>query len=396
MNCRLLYLVGRLRAGGLERQLCCLLQTIDRKRYAPALAVWNFREDDFYVDQLREMDIPIYSAPARRSGPSKLRWLRSLASRLHPEVIHSYSFYTNFAAWYAAAGTKVVVVGSVRSDFARSVSEYGFCLGRLSAHWPRAQIFNNFTAAESVQKSYSLFTPRQVFVVRNGVDLERFTKTPLPSGTPVKMLAIGSLTQVKRWDRLLNAALKLKQMHFQFQIRIVGDGPLRWPLERQADDLGINNHVEFMGQRNDIPALLADTLLLAHTSQNEGCPNVVMEAMACGRPVVATDAGDIPFLVEDGKTGFVVRRGDADAFAERLAALIQNPELCERMSEAGRRKAERDFGLERLMRETLAAYQGAGWSHEGNDCSATVTIEDSIRSTDCITFNQECNTSTRR
>jgi glycosyltransferase involved in cell wall biosynthesis len=86
-----------------------------------------------------------------------------------------------------------------------------------------------------------------------------------------------------------------------------------------------------------------------------------MEAMACGRPVVATDVGDVPLLVQDGKTGFVVRRGDETMLVERLANLILKRDLCRQMGEAGRAKAESEFGLERLLGETLAAYLAAGW-----------------------------------
>jgi glycosyltransferase involved in cell wall biosynthesis len=86
-----------------------------------------------------------------------------------------------------------------------------------------------------------------------------------------------------------------------------------------------------------------------------------MEAMACGRAVVATDAGDIPSLVDDGNTGFVVRRGDDEALVNRMLRLVSDRDLCRRMGEAGRSKAEREFGLNRLVEETLAAYQAAGW-----------------------------------
>ena len=86
-----------------------------------------------------------------------------------------------------------------------------------------------------------------------------------------------------------------------------------------------------------------------------------MEAMACGRAVVAMDAGDIPSLVEDGKTGFVVRRGDDAKLVGSHGALITDRDLCRRMGEAGRAKAEREFGLDRLVSETLAAYRAAGW-----------------------------------
>ena len=101
-------------------------------------------------------------------------------------------------------------------------------------------------------------------------------------------------------------------------MQIVGDGYLGESLQRQTQDLGITDFVKFIGHHNDIPSILANATLLAHTSDSEGCPNVVMEAMACGRVVVGTDAGDIPSLVKDGKTGFVVRRGDEATLIQRL------------------------------------------------------------------------------
>jgi glycosyltransferase involved in cell wall biosynthesis len=110
--------------------------------------------------------------------------------------------------------------------------------------------------------------------------------------------------------------------------------------------------------------LLSEATCLVLTSDNEGCPNVVMEAMACGRAVVATDVGDVPYLVEDGKTGFVVRRGDDSMLVERMLSLMTDRDLCQRMGEAGQAKAEREFGLDRFVMETLAIYRAVGWKDE--------------------------------
>jgi glycosyltransferase involved in cell wall biosynthesis len=166
---------------------------------------------------------------------------------------------------------------------------------------------------------------------------------------------------VKRWDRLLKAVSSLKRRGLDFSVRIVGAGPLRESLQQQAQAFNIAGCVEFMGHRDDIPGLLAHATFLVHTSDSEGCPNVVMEAMACGRAVVATGVGDTPAIVEHQRTGFVVPRGDDAALVEHMATLIADRELCRRMGEMGRLKAEREFGIDRLVSETLAVYRAAGW-----------------------------------
>src|SRR6266404_6688011 len=98
MKCRLLYVVGQLGPGGLERQLYLLLQTVDRERYQPEVVVWNYHEDDTYVEPLRTLNIPLHFFPPCYSRYAKLKTFRQLVSQLQPEVIHSYTFYTNFAA----------------------------------------------------------------------------------------------------------------------------------------------------------------------------------------------------------------------------------------------------------------------------------------------------------
>jgi glycosyltransferase involved in cell wall biosynthesis len=128
-----------------------------------------------------------------------------------------------------------------------------------------------------------------------------------------------------------------------------------------AEGLRVEHLFRFLGNRHDIPDLLAGAAFLVHTAEHEGCPNAIMEAMACGRAVVATDAGDAPHLIDDGKTGFVVPKEDEASLADRIATLLKNRELCRTMGDAGRIKAEQTFGLDRMRSETFAAYQTEGW-----------------------------------
>jgi len=360
VECRLLYLVGQLGSGGLERQLYYLLQAMDRKRYQPAVTVWSFREEDSHVPQIRALGVPLYSFPGASSRAAKLAAFRRLVGQLQPEVVHSYSFYTNFAAWWATLGSQTIPIGSIRQDFITERRVAGRVLGRLSARWPGVQICNSLATRRTVAQSVGPFKPTAVYAARNGLDIDRFKPHPLPrKGSSV--LAVGRLFPEKRWDRLLRSVAVIAARGVECSVRLVGEGPLLAELQAQAKQLGVDGRVQFLGIRHDIPALLKDSLFLVHTADAEGCPNVVMEAMACGRAVVATDVGEVPSLVEDGTTGFVVPRGDEALLVERLVTLLADRALCRSMGEAGRAKAEREFGLDRLITETLAAYWAAGW-----------------------------------
>jgi glycosyltransferase involved in cell wall biosynthesis len=334
---------------------------MDRDRYKPAVVVWNFRDNDMYVPQIGALGVPLYSCCTAFSAAAKLGSLRRLVAEFKPRIVHSYSFYTNVLASLAVWGTPAVAIGSVRSDFAPAKKDAGLLLGRLSARWPRSQIFNSFAAAKNAQKTKGIFVPKRLLIVRNGLDLTRFPNLRVSCEGLACVLGVGSLLPVKSWDRLLLAARELKRKKLDFVVRIVGEGPLRRSLEQQAQDIGVTDRVKFIGHVDDIVGVLSHATFVVHTSESEGCPNVVMEAMACGRAVIATDVGDVPALIEDGRTGFVVRCGDDAALVERMVKLISDRSLCCRMGQAGRAKAEREFTLDRLVKETLAAYQSFGW-----------------------------------
>jgi len=360
LNCRLLYLVGQLGPGGLERQLYYLLKAMDRERFKPAVVVWNYSSEDTYVAPIRALDVPLYFMPKGSQGFAKLFLFRNLMNGLNPDLIHSYTFYTNFAAWWAATGTRVIPVGSMRLDFVTERRLAGLLLGKLSALRPSRQICNSNAARIAAEQSGGIFKPRHVWVVRNGLDLDLFRPHPLPETGP-SILAVGRLYPQKRWDRLLRIIAETARRGKRFSVRLAGDGPLLGALKTQARELGIESIVQFLGLQSDIPSLLKDATLLVHTADAEGCPNAVMEAMACGRPVVATSVGEVPFLVDDGKTGFMASPEDETLLASRLTCLLESPGLCRTMGEEGRCKAEREFGLDRLVRNTLCAYRAQGW-----------------------------------
>jgi glycosyltransferase involved in cell wall biosynthesis len=363
-QCRILYLVGQLGCGGAERQLCYLLHYMDREVYSPGVVVLNYSVDDIYVGELHAMGVPLYYFPPEISNLAKLEAIRRLAGRLKAEVIHSFSLHTNFAAYWAALATNTVAIGSVRGDFSRAKKSCGFWRACLNARWPRRQVFNSLSSADKAKRYRELFRPKHIDVVRNGLDLQRFSVRPVKWAKKNHMVGLGSMLPLKRWDRLLRIVWDLKRRGCECTVRIAGDGPQRSRLESQARELAISDSVEFIGVTRDVSRLLEDAKFLVHTSDTEGCPNAVMEAMACGRAVIAMDTGDIPALVEDQKSGFVVAQGDEEGFRDRILQLLADDDLCQRMGSVARAKAERDFGLGKLVTEMLHVYKSAGWGIE--------------------------------
>ncbi len=357
---RIVYLIGQLRLGGYERQLYNLLRVLDRQRYRPAVVVWNAAEASAFSSRIEALGVPLFLLPEARNKPAKLMTLRRLIRSLAPEIVHSYSFYTNFPAWWSTLGTGMIAVGSIRNNFVSERRQAGTLLGRLSARWPALQICNSSAAKIAVERTTGPFKPSKLNMVPNGLDVDAFFGSSDFPATPT-LLAVGRLYSEKRWDRLVAALADLQDKGLSCRARHAGKGPLLSSLQAQAARLGVDHLIEFLGERQDVPRLLAESTALVHTADDEGCPNVVMEAMASARPVVATDAGHCPSLIEHGRTGFVVRRGDHSGLVTCIETLVRDRDLALRMGGAGRAKAEREFGLDQLVQRTVHAYAEAGW-----------------------------------
>ena len=221
MKCRLLYLMGNLMAGGAQRQLCYLLQGMDWERYKPIVVVWSFSENDFYVPVFRKLGVPMHSLSCTLSPAAKLVAFGRLVRKLKPEVVHSYSFYTNIAVEWARIGMNTIPIGSIRNDFVQDRQEAGKFLGRLSARWPRAQICNSLAAHRSVMECSGPFKPAWPHVVRNGLDMDLFKFNPMLPSEP-KLLAVGRLSPKKRWDRLLHVIALAAARGLAFTVQQVG------------------------------------------------------------------------------------------------------------------------------------------------------------------------------
>jgi glycosyltransferase involved in cell wall biosynthesis len=168
---------------------------------------------------------------------------------------------------------------------------------------------------------------------------------------------IGRMTAVKRTDDILVAFKRLRDSGVDAVLCLVGDGPDRPGLERRAHELGVIRDTVFLGYQEDVAPFYSafDALILPST--NEGTPVSAIEALAAGRPVVATRVGGVPDVVRDGEDGFLVEAGDTDQLADRLERLARDPALRERMGKQGRERVLPRYAVTRLVQDVDELYR---------------------------------------
>lgn len=281
------------------------------------------------------------------------RYLR----RHQVEILHMHTPHAHTIGMLACKlAPNVRLVVSRRVDFA-PIRNW---LSRWKYVYPGVQYLAVSEAVRQVLIASGV-PSRRVQTVHSGIDLRRFVAVQaappiFPAGT--RMIGtVGHLAGHKGHRYLLEAAALLAREEPRLGVVIAGEGALRSQLEAQAAALGITAHICFTGFRRDILALMQNFEIFVFSSYLEGLGTAILDAMALGKPVVATRAGGIPEAVEDGVTGILVPPCDPQALAEALSYLLQHPEQGERFGAAGRQRVEQHFTVEQMACRTLQVYK---------------------------------------
>ncbi|MBI4551074.1 MAG: glycosyltransferase family 4 protein [Candidatus Latescibacteria bacterium] len=207
--------------------------------------------------------------------------------------------------------------------------------------------------------------PEHVVVVRQGVPLDEIEWTPSRPSSPPLILSVGRLVEKKGHHHLIDACAMLRGADIPFRCLIIGDGPLRQSLSTMIVKKGLWDRITLEGSRPyrqlmecyRRATVFVLPSLITESGDREGVPNVLVEAMAFGVPVVATPTSGIPELVMDGETGLLVPPGDARGLAVAMARLIRNDDLRRRLSTAGRWKVEAEYDIEHNIVPLMALFE---------------------------------------
>lgn len=300
----------------------------------------------------------------------QLRRFQAFVKERDIQLIHTHEFYSNIFGMAGATLAQIPVrIGSrretkgMRSSFHKKVERMAFQL----AH----NIVTNAEAVKSHLVSEGVMAEK-ISIVHNGLDLERLTVKPSSRLEVLKLLdlpeeldsssrkfvtIVANLQhEVKDYPMFVRAAQKIHKQIPEATFLLAGEGPLIASIRAQAEELGIRSNTFFLGRCNHVPALLSISDVCVLSSKAEGFSNSILEYMAAGRPVVATDVGGAREAVIDGETGYLVKSGDDSAMAERVIALLRNPERALLMGQKGRSIVEENFSCAAQLKKTEALY----------------------------------------
>jgi len=364
--------ISNLEYGGAQRQVVELVNNTDPARcdlhvcslsdYVPLAAHLRERQHRLHVVQKYfKYDISVV--------PRLARLLRELRAHVVQGYLFDAQIASRLAAWLA--GTPVVVDSERNTDYylkRRQLLAYRLTRGLVDG------VIANSRAGVAFNRRMLGHDPAQYRVIHNGVDHERFCPTDASAARAALGIAddegvvgmFGSFKAQKNHPLLLAAAVRVLARVPRTRFVFVGDelyAGMRDSTEYQrfiralVDELGIRERCLFLGNRADVESLYCACDLTVLPSLFEGTPNVVLESMACGVPVVCTDVSDNAMIVPDGRVGYIVPLGDESALADRILELLQNESLRRRMGRAAREWVMREFSTATLARKTVDVYE---------------------------------------
>jgi glycosyltransferase involved in cell wall biosynthesis len=380
---RVVRVIARLNMGGPALHVAYLTAGLRERGYDTTLVAGSLaRGEDSMEYVTRELGIEVKSLPAlhREIAPWRdalaVIQLAGLIRRLRPQIVHTHTAKAGavgrLAAVLAGDARPPIVVhtfhGHVLRGYFDPIRSFGFrLLERQLAGLSTALVAVSPEVRDDLVRLG--VAPREKFsVVRVGIELEDRVageadgrvETRRLMGIPPQRFTvgwIGRMTAVKRTDDVLRAFRALRERGVEATLCMVGDGPDRGEVERRAHELGIMRDTLFLGYQEDVAPFYAafDAMVLA--SGNEGTPVSAIEALAAGRPVVATRVGGVPDVVRDGEDGFLVETGAVDDIAEALGRLAADPSLRRRLGETGRARVLPRYSVDRLIDDIDRLYR---------------------------------------
>jgi glycosyltransferase involved in cell wall biosynthesis len=360
---KILHLITSLEVGGAQHGLLLGLPRFDPDRYEHVICSITDRMQ--MAAQFRRAGIQVHTLGLRRKTDLTVALrLRSLLKQLRPDILHTYLLHSNVLGRIVGRLVGVpAVIGSERTI--GQAGRLGRFITRLTNPLTDAVEVNSEIGASAVEHDLGV-SPEKIELVRSGIDLNAYggslrrteirTEFGLTDDQHL-VLYVGRLRPVKGVEYGIRSFASATERHNNMHMAVAGEGEQLDYLRNLANELGLGEKTTFLGVRNDLPDLLsaADSVLMP--SLNEGFPRTAIEAMAAGKPLIATRVGGTPEAITDNETGLLVPPADIDAMANALVELVGDPGLQSRLGTTGRKRAMQTYSIDNYVSRLDGLYR---------------------------------------
>lgn len=340
-----------LKTGGLERLLADLARHHDREICQPEyLAI---HEVGRFADEIRAAGGIVHQLqPAGRLG--QIRQMCRLFRTRQFDVVHTHNTYPHIYASLAARLAGVPIVVNTRHGQRAGHNWRSKVPFRLASYLVNQIVTVSDDAADLCINDDGI-PSHKVRRIWNGIDLSDFTFAG-PARQPIA-ISVARLSVEKDFPTLLRSIPRVIEQIPDFRLKIVGNGPERARLESLICELALQDHVQLLGERSDVPQLLREAGFFVSSSLTEGISLTLLEAMAVGLPVVATSVGGNPEIVLPGKTGYLVPKADPKALADAMVFLCREPANWNSLGQCGRQRVADYFDVRRMAHDYEMLYR---------------------------------------
>ncbi len=379
----LCFFLPEMKWGGAEMHVILLASRLKERGFRVQIAC--LFEEGILANEVRRAGIPFECLHVKKGWSLGtifriFQWLRTKEI----DVLHTYFFGFHFFAGFPARLLGIPAILSSR----REIPDWQEKRHRWIENLGNLFVDRVVSCSKAVQErtlAKERVAREKVVTIHNGVDLTRFggvldgsavrREFDIPDSAPL-IGTVANFSEEKGYPYLVEAARITLARNSEARFLFVGFGPLADEIRARVKEVPGHERVVFAGARSDIPELLAAMDLFVLASVREGFPNVLLEAMAAGKPVVATRVGGIPELVDSSNDGILVRPRESRLLAQAIFGLLEDPERGRRLGERAKRKIEQNFSLERMVDDYETLYLSF-WTGKGGRASpeqATVSV----------------------
>jgi len=357
-----MHIVSSLKVGGLEKlvvDMCKL--AVEKDFYKPFICSLDGSHTFIKRDAIN-YDIEVISVNQGRRNNRLFDRLKmhTVIKDKKIDILHSHNAAAHVNGVFWAKCNRIPIVHTKHGNVLPFQTFKHEWQNKLAARWTNCLVAVSQEIQKKVIEGYNVPSDK-VVLIHNGININRFqckhNEANSENQKVFRIGAVGRLSPEKDYLTMLKAIRDIINNDFNIQLDIVGDGDQKQELQEEARSLGISEQINFLGERHDIPELLNQFDVFVQSSLMEGMSLTILEAMASGLPVVATDVGGNPEVIVDKQTGFLVSKKNPAQLAEAIINIISDCTLIKKMGNAGRKRIEENFGISTMVQQYLNIYQ---------------------------------------